>query len=117
MPDLDSFAAEFPEARDLLPEGLGDRTDHRHGLHLLESHPRIAHDVRRHAELPLAINVEECVSEMRFDVMWHRHTGQWFLLARVTLSMRLIFMPPRWSRAANATVSGFRMYARRGRAR
>ncbi len=58
MPDLDSFAAEFPEARDLLPQRLGDRTDHRHGLHLLESHPRVAHDVRRHAELPLAINHE-----------------------------------------------------------
>jgi len=25
-------------------------------------------------------HVEECVSETRFDVMWHRHTGQWLLL-------------------------------------
>ena len=58
MPNLDSFAAESPEARDLLPQGLGDRADHRHGLHLLESHPGGAHDVRRHAELRLAIDHE-----------------------------------------------------------
>lgn len=25
-------------------------------------------------------HVEECVSETRFDVMWHRHTGQWYRL-------------------------------------
>lgn len=23
-------------------------------------------------------HVEECVTETRFDVMWHRHTGQWW---------------------------------------
>jgi len=22
--------------------------------------------------------LEECITETRFDVMWHRHTGQWF---------------------------------------
>jgi len=27
-------------------------------------------------------HVEERVSETRFDVMWHRHTGQWLLLHR-----------------------------------
>ena len=31
-------------------------------------------------------HVEECLSEIRFDIMWHRHTGQWFRLhAAVTL--------------------------------
>lgn len=23
-------------------------------------------------------HVEECLHELRFDVMWHRHTGRWF---------------------------------------
>jgi hypothetical protein len=23
---------------------------------------------------------DECLTEVRFDVMWHRHTGQWFRL-------------------------------------
>ena len=23
-------------------------------------------------------HVEECIEETRFDVMWHRHTGQWW---------------------------------------
>jgi hypothetical protein len=22
--------------------------------------------------------LEECVAETRFDLMWHRHTGEWF---------------------------------------
>lgn len=38
-------------------------------------------------------HVEECLKEIRFDVMWHRHTGQWFRLhAAVTLeeALRLI---------------------------
>lgn len=38
-------------------------------------------------------HVEECLAEIRFDVMWHRHTGQWFRLhAAVTLeeALRLI---------------------------
>ncbi len=38
-------------------------------------------------------HLEECVAETRFDVMWHRHTGQWFrLFASVTLgeALRLI---------------------------
>jgi len=38
-------------------------------------------------------HVEECVAETRFDVMWHRHTGQWFRLhCAVTLeeALRLI---------------------------
>ena len=38
-------------------------------------------------------HVEERLSETRFDVMWHRHTGQWFRLhASVTLeeALRLI---------------------------
>jgi hypothetical protein len=25
-------------------------------------------------------HVEECLAETRFDVMWHRHTGQWWRL-------------------------------------
>ena len=25
-------------------------------------------------------HLEECLAETRFDVMWHRHTGQWFRL-------------------------------------
>ena len=25
-------------------------------------------------------HVEECIAESRFDVMWHRHTGQWWRL-------------------------------------
>jgi hypothetical protein len=25
-------------------------------------------------------HVEECIAETRFDVMWHRHTGQWWRL-------------------------------------
>ncbi len=38
-------------------------------------------------------HVEECLADIRFDVMWHRHTGQWFRLhASVTLdeALRLI---------------------------
>jgi hypothetical protein len=38
-------------------------------------------------------HVEEGLSEIRFDIMWHRHTGQWFRLHRaVTLdeALRLI---------------------------
>lgn len=38
-------------------------------------------------------HVEECLGEIRFDVMWHRHTGQWFRLhASATLeeALRLI---------------------------
>jgi hypothetical protein len=38
-------------------------------------------------------HVEESVAETRFDVMWHRHTGQWFrLYSAVTLeeALRLI---------------------------
>jgi hypothetical protein len=27
-------------------------------------------------------HVEECVKEMRFNLMWHRHTGQWLCLHR-----------------------------------
>jgi hypothetical protein len=27
-------------------------------------------------------HIDECVSETRFDVMWRRHTGQWWLLHR-----------------------------------
>jgi len=25
-------------------------------------------------------HLEECIAETRFDVVWHRHTGQWWLL-------------------------------------
>ena len=38
-------------------------------------------------------HLEECVAETRFDIMWHRHTGQWFrLFASVALedALRLI---------------------------
>lgn len=38
-------------------------------------------------------HVEECIAETRFDVMWHRHTGQWWRLhSAVTLdeALRLI---------------------------
>jgi hypothetical protein len=38
-------------------------------------------------------HLEECVTETRFDVMWHRHTGQWWPVHRsVTLeeALRLI---------------------------
>lgn len=38
-------------------------------------------------------HVEECLTETRFDVMWHRHTGQWWRLhSSVTLeeALRLI---------------------------
>ena len=38
-------------------------------------------------------HLEECVTETRFDIMWHRHTGQWFrLFSSVTLeeALRLI---------------------------
>jgi hypothetical protein len=38
-------------------------------------------------------HVEQCIAETRFDVMWHRHTGQWWRLhSSVTLdeALRLI---------------------------
>ena len=38
-------------------------------------------------------HLEECLAETRFDVMWHRHTGQWFrLFPSVTLdeALRLV---------------------------
>lgn len=38
-------------------------------------------------------HLEECSTETRFDIMWHRHTGQWFrLFSSVTLeeALRLI---------------------------
>jgi len=35
-------------------------------------------------------HVEECLSETRFDVMWHRHTGQWWRVhSSVTLEEAL----------------------------
>jgi hypothetical protein len=35
-------------------------------------------------------HVEECLAEIRFDVMWHRHTGQWWCLhSSVTLEEAL----------------------------
>jgi len=35
-------------------------------------------------------HLEECFTEVRFDVMWHRHTGQWFRLhSSVTLEEAL----------------------------
>ncbi len=35
-------------------------------------------------------HVEECLDETRFDVMWHRHTGQWWCLhSVVTLEQAL----------------------------
>jgi hypothetical protein len=35
-------------------------------------------------------HLEECFAEVRFDVMWHRHTGQWFRLhSSVTLEEAL----------------------------
>ena len=42
-------------------------------------------------------HVEEYLSETRFDVMWHRHTGQWYRLhSSVTLedALRLIETEP-----------------------
>lgn len=42
-------------------------------------------------------HVEECLDEIRFDVMWHRHTGQWWRLhTSVTLeeALRLIETEP-----------------------
>jgi hypothetical protein len=38
-------------------------------------------------------HVEECIAETRFDLMWHRHTGQWFRLhaaVRLDEALRLI---------------------------
>lgn len=38
-------------------------------------------------------HVEECITETRFDVMWHRHTGQWWrLYSSVTLEDALQLM-------------------------
>jgi hypothetical protein len=38
-------------------------------------------------------HVEECLNETRFDVMWHRHTGQWWRLhSAVTLEEALRFI-------------------------
>ena len=35
-------------------------------------------------------HVEESIQELRFDVMWHRHTGQWWRLhAALTLDEAL----------------------------
>lgn len=35
-------------------------------------------------------HLEECATETRFDVMWHRHTGQWYrLFSSVTLEEAL----------------------------
>jgi hypothetical protein len=35
-------------------------------------------------------HLEECWTETRFDVMWHRHTGQWYrLFSAVTLTEAL----------------------------
>ena len=42
-------------------------------------------------------HVEDCLTETRFDVMWHRHTGQWWRLhSAVTLdeALRLIETVP-----------------------
>jgi hypothetical protein len=40
---------------------------------------------------------EECLTETRFHIMWHRHTGQWFCLQRsvtVDEALRLIETKP-----------------------
>ncbi|TFF22880.1 hypothetical protein E3C22_10495 [Jiella endophytica] len=38
-------------------------------------------------------HLEECFDETRFDVMWHRHTGQWWRLhSNVTLDEALQLM-------------------------
>jgi hypothetical protein len=42
-------------------------------------------------------HMEECIAETRFDVMWHRHTGEWWRLhSSVTLeeALRLIEADP-----------------------
>lgn len=42
-------------------------------------------------------HVEECLTDTRFDVMWHRHTGQWWRLhSSVTLeeALRLVEIEP-----------------------
>lgn len=42
-------------------------------------------------------HVEECLSETRFDVMWRRHTGQWWRLhssATLEEALRLIESEP-----------------------
>lgn len=42
-------------------------------------------------------HIEESIGESRFDVMWHRHTGQWFRMhSSVTLeeALRLIETEP-----------------------
>jgi hypothetical protein len=42
-------------------------------------------------------HAEECLAEIRFDVMWHRHTGRWWCLhTSVTLeeALRLIETEP-----------------------
>jgi glutathionyl-hydroquinone reductase len=42
-------------------------------------------------------HVEECLTETRFDVMWHRHTGQWWRLHPSVLldeALRLIETKP-----------------------
>ncbi len=42
-------------------------------------------------------HMQECLTETRFDVMWHRHTGQWWRLhSSVTLedALRLIETEP-----------------------
>lgn len=38
-------------------------------------------------------HIEQCITQTRFDVMWHRHTGQWYCLhSSVTLdeALRLV---------------------------
>ena len=42
-------------------------------------------------------HVEECIAETRFDVMWHRHTGQWWRLHSSVMldeALRLIETEP-----------------------
>lgn len=42
-------------------------------------------------------HVEECIADLRFDIMWHRHTGQWWRChSRVTLdeALRLLETDP-----------------------
>jgi hypothetical protein len=58
MPNLNAFAAELPKPRNLLPERLGDRANHRDRLDFGKRRPSFGHHICRHSELVLTFQHE-----------------------------------------------------------
>lgn len=81
VPDLDARPAELPEARNLLPERLGDGTDQGDGLDVLERRQGVRHDIGSPAELVPAS--QQCAVLLRDQRAPHRSHPSSFMKLRL----------------------------------